>query len=104
MEEPVYDKSKAELHNNKALYQLRKVDSLQDFNLFLYTVYYVLVLISIIVIFYKYDMNNYLKVVISFSLLFFPFIIRAFEDYVSDYYRYIMSLLYGVPHEKNNKK
>jgi hypothetical protein len=41
-----------------------------------------------------------LKVIISFSLLFFPFVIRAFEDYVSEYYRYVMSLLYGVPHEK----
>lgn len=100
MEEPVYDKSKAELHNNKALYQLRKVDSLQDFNLFLYTVYYVLVLISIIVIFYKYDMKKYLKVILSFVLLFFPFLIRGIEDYISEYYRYMMSLLYGVPYEK----
>lgn len=100
MEEPVYDKSKAELHNNKALYQLRKVDSLQDFNLFLYTVYYVLVLISIIVIFYKYDMKKYLKVILSFVLLFFPFLIRGIEDYITEYYRYMMSFLYGVPYEK----
>src|SRR6056300_1193356 len=100
MEEPVYDKSKAELHNNKALYQLRKVDNLQDFNLFLYTVYYVLVLISIIVIFYKYGMNNYMKVIVSFILLFFPFFIRAIEDYISEYYLYIMSFLYGVPYQK----
>lgn len=100
MKEPVYDKDKAELHNNKALYQLRKVDSLQDFNLFLYTVYYVLALISIIVIFYKYDMNKYLKIIVSLMLLFFPYVIRATEDFISDYYRYMMALLYGVPHKK----
>ena len=57
MKEPVYDKGKAELHNNKALYQLRKIDYLQDFNLFLYTVFQKL-LINHKIILYQHDMNH----------------------------------------------
>lgn len=98
--EPVYDKEKAELHNNKALYQLRKVDSLHEFNLFLYAVYYVLVLITIFLIFYTYDMNKFVKVLSSLLLLFFPIITRILEKSMYNYYQYIIAIIQGIPIEK----
>ena len=101
MSEPTYDKGKAELHNNKAIYQLRKVDSLQELNLFLYAVYYVLVLISILYIYYSYDTNVYAKGILSVFLLSFPFTIRMIEKNIFDYYQYLLALSSGTPYRKD---
>ena len=100
MEKPVYNLEEAELKNNKAVYQGRKLDELQDLNIFLYVVYYVLVVISSFIIIFSFNMIRPLKFILIVFLIFFPIIIRYTENLVSEQYNFIMSLVYGIPYEK----
>lgn len=100
MEKPVYNLEEAELKNNKAVYQGRKLDELQDLNIFLYVVYYVLVVISSFIIIFSFNMMKPLKFILIVFLIFFPIIIRYTENLVSEQYNFIMSLVYGIPYEK----
>jgi hypothetical protein len=100
MEKPVYNLEEAELKNNKAVYQGRKLDELQDLNIFLYVVYYVLVVISSFIIIFSFNMMRPLKFILIVFLIFFPIIIRYTENLVSEQYQFIMSLIYGIPYEK----
>ena len=100
MEKPVYNLEEAELKNNKAVYKGRKLDELQDLNIFLYVVYYVLVVISSFIIIFSFNMMKPLKFILIVFLIFFPIIIRYTENLVSEQYNFIMSLVYGIPYEK----
>jgi hypothetical protein len=100
MEKPVYNLEEAELKNNKAIYQGRKLDELQDLNIFLYVVYYVLVVIASFIIIISFKMLSPLKFILILFLIFFPIIIRYTENLVSEQYNFIMSLVYGIPYEK----
>jgi hypothetical protein len=100
MEKPVYNLEEAELKNNKAVYQGRKLDELQDLNIFLYIVYYVLVVITSFIIIISFNMIGSLKFILIVFLIFFPIIIRYTENLVSEQYNFIMSLVYGIPYEK----
>ena len=101
MTPPKYDKENAELKNNKAIYQNSKVDELQELNLFLYAIYYIISLIAVIVLFKtSNDMNTYFKYTIAIGLLFFPMLIRFIEIVVYNNYQFTMSYLYGIPFER----
>jgi len=93
-----YNLEEAELKNNKAVYQGEKITQLNDFNTFLYIVYYVLVVISIFVLYYNFQLSTPLLIIASFVLLLYPLFIYSIEMYVYNQYLYIMSFVYGIPY------
>lgn len=93
-----YNLEEAELKNNKAVYQGEKITQLDNFNQFLYIVYYVLVVISIFVLYYNFQLSSPFLIIASFVLLLYPLFIYSIEMYVYNQYLYIMSFVYGIPY------
>ena len=94
-----YNKQEAELKNQKSLYQGDEYEGVKKFNSYLFIVYYVVAIIAILFIYFKYDMKKYWKHVIALTLLLFPYIIFYIEKSVYDTYRFVYSLVYSETFE-----
>jgi hypothetical protein len=92
-----YNKPDAEWKNQKALYQETEYKAGQKRNGYLFIVYYILAIIAILFIYFKYDMKKYTKHIIVVFLLLFPYIIFNIEKTIYDTYRLIYSLAYSKP-------
>jgi hypothetical protein len=93
-----YNLEEAELKNNKAIYQGQQIARLNDTNIFLYIVYYVLVLISIIVLYYNFQLSMPILVLVSILLVLYPIFMYSLEMYLYNQYLYVMSFVYGIPY------
>ena len=92
-----YDKSDAELKHGKANYQVNKLAQLQDINLYLFIIYYEVCICAILVIYFQYDLNKYVKILITILFLIYPFVIRSIEMAELKGTEFNESLFYGVP-------
>ena len=95
-----YSLEEAELKNNKANYQDKQIANLEYTNNILFSIYYILAVISIFVIYFKYDLSASFKIIISLLLLVYPFVIYSLEITIKKQYDYIMSFVYGIPYEE----
>jgi len=93
-----YNLEEAELKNNKAVYQGEKITQLNNLNRFLYVVYYVLVIISIFVLHYNFQLSLPLLIVASLVLILYPLFLYSIEMYIYNQYLYVMSFVYGIPY------
>ena len=95
-----YDRDDAELKNQKANIQIQKVEANQAWNYYLFIVYYILAFIAIIVMYMRHPYSLAIKHIIAIFFILYPFIIYYIEIFFYNYYKYIMSFVYGIPYEK----
>jgi hypothetical protein len=85
----------AELYNAKSKYKAEHIPIINGYYTFMFYTYVLLIIVLVYILYISVKINKYIKIIIFVCFITYPFIIYNIEEFIYNYYLYIVAFIRG---------